>query len=118
MAEQGNISAICLRIGAFQPTKFARAKGSLIVLDAWVSHCDLTQLIELCIDDENLKFAIFNGLSNNRFKRLDISDARELLGYAPKDDLTELNEALKPLQLRQRVRSNNISDLRKKRTRT
>src|SRR3954469_23428869 len=83
MAEQEGVSAIALRIGAFQPMESARGKHGLDMLDAWVSQRDLNQLIERCIDDQTLKFAIFNGLSNNRFKRLDISDARELLGYDP-----------------------------------
>ncbi len=57
------------------------------LLDAYVSRRDLTQLIRKCIEAEHIQFAIFNGLSNNRFKRLDLSDARELVGYEPEDDL-------------------------------
>ena len=34
------------------------------------------QLIERGIDVENITFAILNGLSDNRFKRLDISDSQ------------------------------------------
>ena len=84
MAEQEGLSVIALRIGAFQPLESARdEKKGLKMLDAWVSQRDLNQLIEKCIDVENLKFAVFHGLSDNRFKRLDISDARELVGYAP-----------------------------------
>jgi len=44
---------------------------------------DLNQLIERCIDVESIRFAILHGLSDNRFKRLDISDARALVGYQP-----------------------------------
>ena len=33
-----------------------------------------------------LRFGVFHGVSNNRWKRLDISDARAILGYAPEDD--------------------------------
>jgi len=115
-AEQEGLSSICLRIGAFQPDQSARDNQKAIsMLDAWVSQRDLNQLIERCIDDEKLKFAIFNGLSNNRFKRLDISDARELVGYAPKDDLTEVNPKLKRLHLSERVQSHSMEDQRKKR---
>ena len=114
MAEQEGLSAIALRIGAFQPDESARKDSGINMLDAWVSRRDLNQLIERCIDDETLKFAIFNGLSNNRFKRLDISDARELLGYAPQDDLTEVNPQLKPLHLTERVQTHNVSDQKKK----
>src|SRR6476620_96833 len=110
MAEQEGLSAICLRIGAFQPLEAAQDEGSIGMLDAWVSRRDLNQLIEKCIDVEQLKFAIFHGLSDNRFKRLDISDARELVGYAPQDDLTDVNPKLKDLRLSEKVSSHSLSD--------
>ena len=110
MAEQEGLSVIALRIGAFQPLEAAREEGAVEMLDAFVSRRDLTQLIERCIDVENLQFAIFNGLSNNRFKRLDISDARMLVGYEPQDDLAAENPALQDLHLRQAVSSHDLSD--------
>jgi nucleoside-diphosphate-sugar epimerase len=114
MAEKEGLSAICLRIGAFQPIEAARDEGGVGMLDAWVSQRDLNQLIERSIDVENLKFAIFHGLSNNRFKRLDISDARALLGYRPQDDLTEINVKLKDLHLSETVAAHNLNDERQK----
>jgi nucleoside-diphosphate-sugar epimerase len=101
MAEKEGLSVICLRIGAFQPHESARKASGIKMLDAFVSRRDLNQLIERCIDVEELQFAIFHGLSDNRFKRMDISDARQLVGYAPVDDLTEINPQLKPLNLDQ-----------------
>jgi hypothetical protein len=59
---------------------------------------------------ENLKFAIFHGLSNNRFKRLDISDARALVGYEPQDDAFQLNVKLKGLNLDEVVQSHSFAD--------
>ena len=108
MAEQEGLSAICLRIGAFQPHEAAQAEDSLKMMDAWVSRRDLNQLIHRCIDTEELRFAILHGLSNNRFKRLDITDARQLVGYAPVDDLTEEHPRLKGLDLE--VRDHDQSD--------
>lgn len=87
MAEQEGLSVIALRIGAFQPRDTASAETHASLLDAWVSRRDLTQLIQRCIDAEHLNFAVFHALSNNRYKRLDISDARALVGYQPVDDL-------------------------------
>jgi dTDP-4-dehydrorhamnose reductase len=110
MAEQENLSCICLRIGAFQPARKARKESSLSILDAWVSHRDLDQLIARCIDDETIRFAIFHGLSDNRFKRLDISNARELLGYDPKDDLTDEHPRLKRLKLSDKVGAHSMAD--------
>lgn len=110
MAEKEGLSAICLRIGAFQPHESAESAEGVGMLDAWVSQRDLNQLIECCIDDERLKFAIFHGLSDNRFKRLDISDARALVGYRPQDDLTEINVKLKDLKLDQALAAHNVTD--------
>ena len=50
-------------------------------------------------------FAIFHGLSNNTFKRLDISDARELVGYAPEDDLVRDNPATHDLRMHEVITS-------------
>jgi hypothetical protein len=44
---------------------------------------------------EGIQFAIVHGLSDNRFKRLDISDTRALVGYAPEDDLSRENPRLR-----------------------
>jgi NAD(P)-dependent dehydrogenase (short-subunit alcohol dehydrogenase family) len=115
MAEQEGVSVIALRIGAFQPHASARdEKKGLGMLDAWVSRRDLNQLIEKCIDVENIKFAIFHGLSDNRFKRLDISDARELVGYAPVDDATRENPLTKELDLAENVNAHSIADQKNK----
>jgi hypothetical protein len=80
------------------------------MMDAWVSRRDLNQLVEKCIDDETLQWAVFNGLSDNRFKRLDISDARQLVGYAPQDDLTEEHPELKKLDLDDKVGAHSQED--------
>lgn len=108
MAEQEGLSVIALRIGGFQPVDWAEQESSIGMMDAWVSDRDLHQLIERCINVTNLKFAVFHGLSNNRFNRLDISDARELLGYEPVDDVTEHNPLLTKLGLRQKIYNHNV----------
>ncbi len=114
MAEQEGLSTIALRIGAFQPLEKAESEKGLAMIDAFVSRRDLNQLIEKCIDVEGLTFAIFHGLSDNRFKRLDISDARALVGYTPRDDAFELNVKLKDLNLSEVVRSHSLDDDRQK----
>jgi dTDP-4-dehydrorhamnose reductase len=111
MAEQEGLSAIAIRIGAFQAIEKAEQEGSVAMMDAFVSQRDLHQLIDRCIDaPDSLRFAIFHGLSDNAFKRLDISDARERIGYAPQDDLTEMNPLLKDLRLSERVQAHSLSD--------
>lgn len=108
MAEQEGLSVIALRIGAFQPVEAAERNGSVGMMDAFVSDRDLNQLIYRCIDVVNLKYAVFHGLSNNRFNRLDISDARELVGYEPQDDLTALSPQLKDLRLSETIYAHNL----------
>ena len=109
MAEQEGLSVIALRIGGFQPAETAR-KPNLGLMDGWVSQADLTQLIERCIDVETLQWAVFHGLSNNSFNRLDISDARELVGYDPQDDFARENPQLKALHLDEAVISHSLAD--------
>lgn len=109
-AEKERLSVIALRIGAFQPRETAHSPENVGLVDAFVSRPDLNQLIERCIDAEHLQFAIFNGLSNNRFKRLDISDARELVGYEPQDDFAEENPTLERTGLPDDVRAHSRAD--------
>ena len=110
MAEQEGLSSICLRIGGFQPRENMEGEEGVAMMDAWVSRRDLNQLIERCIDVGEIQFAIFNGLSDNRFKRLDLSDARELVGYQPQDDLTDVNPRLKDLHLGDKVPAHSMAD--------
>ncbi len=110
MAEQEGLSVIALRIGAWQPLEVAREEHAVRLLDAFVSQRDLQQLIERCIEVENVTFAILHGLSNNRFKRLDISDARTLVGYDPQDDLTVEHPQFKDLHLNDTVHAHHLKD--------
>lgn len=99
MAEQEGVSCIAIRIGAAGPIEWAAHQRSLFMMDAFLSYDDLQQLIERSIDDERIQFAIVHGVSDNRFKRLDLSTTRTVLGYQPKDDLTRVNPALRELEL-------------------
>jgi nucleoside-diphosphate-sugar epimerase len=54
--------------------------------DIWCSQRDIAQLIQLCVDaPEDLRFDIFYGMSNNRYLWVDLSNAREKLGFEPQD---------------------------------
>jgi len=109
MAEQEGLSCIALRIGSFQPLETAREPSAIGMLDTFVSQRDLHQLIQRCIDVEDVTFAILHGVSNNRFKRLDISDARVLVGYQPQDDLSQEQPAMKELNLNDTLMAHNVS---------
>ena len=51
----------------------------------WCSPRDLAQLVEKCIRTD-ICFGIFFGISNNKTRCWDISNAKEFLGYEPRDD--------------------------------
>lgn len=108
-AEQLGLSVIALRIGAFQPRDAARDPNSLDMMNSFVSHQDLNHLLQCCVDVEDLNFAILHGMSDNLFKRADISDAQALVGYAPQDDYFTLNPLLAPLHLNEHIRPHRTS---------
>lgn len=112
MAEQEELSVICIRIGAYTSFAEARTPALIPMLDAYVSPRDLYQLIERSIEAEDLRFAVVHGISDNCFKRLDISDARTLLGYAPRDDFSRVNPALKDLRVCEERADHNVHDER------
>jgi len=95
MAEQEGIGVVAVRIGAFQPLDVAQEPTASPLLDSFVSHRDLDQLLNLAIRAEHVRFAIVHGLSDDRFKRLDLSDTKALLGYAPQDDFADASPVLR-----------------------
>ena len=102
-ALQTGMSVYAIRIGAFQSLDNARKPGSISMMDSFIAPGDMIDLFCRCLDDESLLFGIFHGVSNNRFKRLDISDARDLLGFEPEKDLSVENPLLQPLHLNEAV---------------
>lgn len=81
--ELHGIESICLRIGSVlasdDPTQSER------FMKTWLSHRDLIQLVKRSILSE-VKFGIYYGVSNNKGKFWDISNAQEEIGYEPQDD--------------------------------
>src|SRR6266700_75973 len=57
------------------------------------SERDLNHLLVRCIEAPHLHFAVVHGISNNRFKRLDITSTRTLVEYTPQDDAFEIFHA-------------------------
>jgi nucleoside-diphosphate-sugar epimerase len=79
------LSCLCIRVGAYEGNR-TREKPNGRTLSAFVSKRDLSHLLAQCIEVEDLQFAILHGVSDNRFKRLDITSTRALVGYRPQDD--------------------------------
>jgi uronate dehydrogenase len=88
-AQAESLSSVVVRIGAYDDgasQNWLRATPNLRELATYVSARDLHQLLVRCIEAPDITFAIVHGLSENRFKRLDLTSTRDLLGYTPKDD--------------------------------
>jgi len=80
-----DLSAICVRIGAYERPGLGDPEWRH-ELSAFVSPRDLNQLFRLCIDVDGVEFAVVHGISNNRVKRLSLTETNDLLGYKPVDD--------------------------------
>ncbi len=86
------LSAICLRFGAVSqrpenPHFANRYDLKHEYIDIIITMEDLTQLVTKSVEaPDDLDFAVYQGVSNNRWKRLDITNAREEIGYVPEDD--------------------------------
>ena len=79
------LSCLCVRVGNYAGNSDSmEADGRR--LSAWISERDMNQLFARCIDVENLPYAILHAVSDNRFKRLDITSTRQLVGYTPEDN--------------------------------
>jgi nucleoside-diphosphate-sugar epimerase len=88
---QFDVSIICLRFGWVVERDSAAIAEGHPYLDIALTYEDLTQLVAKSIEaSDNYNFRVYHGVSNNRWKRLDITTAREELGYAPVDDAFEI----------------------------
>ena len=83
-SDRYGLSVICLRLGSLN-----RESRPLIVrhFATLLTHRDLVHLVERCVEaPDDLRFAIFYGVSNNKWRFWDISDSREAIGYRPQDN--------------------------------
>ncbi len=88
------LSSICLRFGAVQPRDSAMISEEHPYIDIILTWDDCARLINSAVTaPDSLDFGIYHGVSENRFKRLDISTSRRDLGYAPQDDAFAMAKA-------------------------
>lgn len=113
-AEQEGLSVIAVRIGACLAPEAVTEDRAVGVMDAFIARDDLLDLLTRAIDDRSLRWALIHALSDNRVKRLDISTARDLLGFAPASDVFRLQPALKALAVEDRLLAHNVSDKRQR----
>lgn len=76
------IKSICLRLGSVlgddDPGRDERD------MKTWFSHRDLSQLVKKSLLSD-IGFGIYYGVSNNKGMFWDISNAKEEIGYEPRD---------------------------------
>ena len=88
------LSSIAIRIGAYDVGRYdvnwLRRDPNAHILSTYVSERDLNQLLVRCVEAADVQFAIVHGISDNRFKRPDLTSTRDLLGYAPQDDAFDI----------------------------
>jgi uronate dehydrogenase len=88
----GKLSVICVRCGWFvrnreEAARMTEMEGAQRV---YLSHRDAAQFFTRAVEVENVKFAQLFALSNNGGKRvLDLSAAKEIIGYEPRDSWPE-----------------------------
>ncbi|MEY9093470.1 NAD-dependent epimerase/dehydratase family protein [Paenibacillus sp. RC84] len=86
-AYQENLPSIAIRIGAFDEVSQVGTDLTARDMSAYISPEDMCHLIEQCVITPLQKpFEIVHAVSNNRFKRLDISKTKEVLDYSPQHD--------------------------------
>lgn len=97
-ADFRGLSCLCLRIGAYRsPAQMAALaeEDNPQLLDIVLSPRDMGQIIHRSImAPPGLRFGIYNAISDNRFKRMDLEDARRDLGYAPQDDAFRISRRI------------------------
>jgi nucleoside-diphosphate-sugar epimerase len=82
--EEHGVSVACLRIGTVN--REDSPLGSVRSFATLCSHRDLAQLVQRCLDAEELGFDTFYGVSNNSWRFWDINHGRDVIDYAPQDD--------------------------------
>jgi uronate dehydrogenase len=88
-SDDEHLSAIAVRIGAFVPdSELARwASDQPEYLSMAVTGRDLCELLHRClVAPSDLRFGVVHGLSNNRYKWLEMESTRALVGFTPRDD--------------------------------
>ena len=58
----------------------------------WHSRRDFAHLVECCLQDEEVDFGIFNGVSDNDRRWFSLENARATLGYSPQDNGEDWDE--------------------------
>ncbi|MBA31398.1 MAG: hypothetical protein CL748_02575 [Chloroflexi bacterium] len=83
-SDKYDISVICLRIGTLNSES---APTNIRQFATLLTHNDLGRLITACVEaPKEIRFGIYYGVSNNKWKFWDTSNSSKDLNYQPEDD--------------------------------
>ena len=89
-SDEYGLSVMCIRIGTLN--KESRPSGAR-QFATLLTHADLSRLIRSCIEGpDKVKFAIYYGVSNNKWRFWDIENSMIEIGYQPEDDAESWRE--------------------------
>jgi nucleoside-diphosphate-sugar epimerase len=81
LAATTTTSVVALRIGYFSPHRPDPDTVPARELAAWLSARDAAELVRAAVETDGLTFIVANGISANRYRRADLRDTIEQLGY-------------------------------------
>lgn len=79
------LPSIAIRIGAYLFPEEARSMPENEV-DAYLHPDDFNHLLIQCIETPGIRFEIAHAISDNRYKRMDLTHTRRVFGYNPQAD--------------------------------
>lgn len=78
------LSVICLRIGHVNRENRPKNESHWATL---LTHRDLVELVRCClVAPPSVRYGVYYGVSDNRWRIWEIDDAREAIGFQPSDD--------------------------------
>ncbi|MGH2352460.1 MAG: NAD-dependent epimerase/dehydratase family protein [Chloroflexota bacterium] len=89
----GQFSAIAVRIGGVTRRDQIQPDTRRGWQSITVTYEDLSRLFDCCLNGApDVTFAVVNGISANRFLRMDLESTRRRVGYVPQDDAFAIAE--------------------------
>ncbi|MGE3407425.1 MAG: NAD-dependent epimerase/dehydratase family protein [Pirellulales bacterium] len=80
-ADKHGISTLVIRLGAVLPDDRPKLRRHM---PGYLSQADAMQMIDKCLSaPDELKFEVFNAISNNRLRWRSIERAQQVLGWSP-----------------------------------
>ncbi|HEX3426331.1 MAG TPA: NAD(P)-dependent oxidoreductase [Acidimicrobiales bacterium] len=86
VASASTTTVVVLRIGFCLEHPPSGPEATPLDLAMWLSYGDVARLVVAAASAPGVEYFVANGISANRFQRLDLETTRAALGYEPLDD--------------------------------